>query len=307
MGAFWNILGEDAIALNGMDKHPETKKLRPWRGAFEVGNALSIHNYPNSFFEMVKEGKIKVIIDDIASLYGEQQVILKSGQVLETDAVVYATGWQKGYTFRFEPRELEKELGLPTTSPPTPEEAALIQRSEETLYTEFPYLRERDTSRVYHPNHSLRYTQQPTTDTQPYRLHRFMVPPKAIADRNIAFAGAVHCLGTFPNAYIQSLWITAYLDGTLSIPSSPTQTLEETYRNTQYCVLRGAMSYGHTLPDLVFDTLPYFDTLLKDMGLQERRKGGGVRECVSSYGPEDYRGLLEDVEIRMRIVRGFLK
>ena len=77
MGAFWNILGEDAIALNGMDKHPETKKLRPWRGAFEVGNALSIHNYPNSFFEMVKEGKIKVIIDDIASLYGEQQVILK--------------------------------------------------------------------------------------------------------------------------------------------------------------------------------------------------------------------------------------
>jgi hypothetical protein len=134
-----------------------------------------------------------------------------------------------------------------------------------------------------------------------------MVPPKAIANRNIAFAGAVHCLGTFPNAYIQSLWITAYLDGTLSIPSSPTQTLEETYRNTQYCVLRGAMSYGHTLPDLVFDTLPYFDTLLKDMGLQERRKGGGVRECVSSYGPEDYRGLLEDVEIRMRIVRGFLK
>ncbi|CAN9117171.1 unnamed protein product [Alternaria alternata] len=256
---------------------------------------------------MVKEGKIKIIIDDIASLYGEQQVILKSGQVLETDAVVCATGWQKGYTFRFEPRELEKELGLPTTLPPTPEEEALIQRSEETLYTKFPYLKERDTSRVYHPNHSLRHAQQPTTDTQPYRLHRFMVPPKAIADRNIAFAGAVHCLGTFPNAYIQSLWITAYLDGTLSIPSSPTQTLEETYRNTQYCVLRGAMSYGHTLPDLVFDTLPYFDTLLKDMGLQERRKGGGVRECVSSYGPEDYRGLLEDVEIRMRIVRGFLK
>ncbi|KAH8644141.1 hypothetical protein IG631_01605 [Alternaria alternata] len=307
VGAFWNILGEDAIALNGMDKHPETKKLRPWRGAFEVGNALSIHNYPNSFFEMVEEGKIKVIIDDIASLYGERQVILRSGQVLETDAVVCATGWQKGYTFRFEPRELEKELGLPTTLPPTPEEEALIQRSEETLYTEFPYLKERDTSRVYHPNHSLRHAQQPITDTQPYRLHRFMVPPKAIADRNIAFAGAVHCLGTFPNAYIQSLWITAYLDGTLSVPSSPTKTLEETYRNTQYCVLRGAMSYGHTLPDLVFDTLPYFDTLLKDMGMQERRKGGGVRECVSSYGPEDYRGLLEDVEIRMRIVRGFLK
>jgi hypothetical protein len=71
VGAFWNILGEDAIALNGMDKHPETKKLRPWRGAFEVGNALSIHNYPNSFFVLVKEGKIKVIIDDIGTGVGD--------------------------------------------------------------------------------------------------------------------------------------------------------------------------------------------------------------------------------------------
>ena len=306
VGAFWNILGEDAIALNGMDKHPETKKLRPWRGAFEVGNALSIHNYPNNFFDMVKEGRINVIVDEIASLHGERQVILKSGQVLETDAVVCATGWQKGYTFRFEPRELEKDLGLPTTLPPTPEEAALIKRSEETLYTEFPYLKERDTSRVYHPDPSLRYAQQPSTDAQPYRLHRFMIPPKAMGDRNIAFAGALLCLGAFPNAYIQSLWITAYLDGTLPIPSSPTKTLEETYRNTQYCVLRGAMSYGHTLPDLVFDTLPYFDTLLRDLGMQERRKGGGVRECVSSYGPEDYRGLLEDTEVRMKMVKGFL-
>jgi hypothetical protein len=306
VGAFWNILGEDAIALTGLDKHPETKKLRPWRGAFEVGNALSIHNYPESFFDMVKQGKIRVVIDEINTLYGEREVILNSGEVLEADAVVCATGWQKGYTFRFEPRELERDLGLSTTLPPTKEETALIQRAEETLYTEFPYLKERDTSRVHHPDPSLRYARQPSANAQPYRLHRFMVPPKAMGDRNIAFAGALLCLGAFPCAYIQSLWITAYFDGTLSLPASPTKTLEETYRNTQYCVLRGAMSYGHTLPDLVFDSLPYFDTLLRDLGIQGRRKGGGVRECVSSYGPEDYQGLLEDVEVRKRTVKGFL-
>jgi hypothetical protein len=305
VGAFWNILGEDAIALNELDKHPETKKLRPWRGAFEVGNALSIHNYPNSFYDMVKEGKVKIVIDDISKLSGEQQVVLKSGQVLEADAVVCATGWQKGYSFRFEPRELERDLGLPTTLAPTPEEAALIRKSEETVYNNFPYLKERDTSRVHHPDPALRYAPQPSPDNQPYRLYRFMVPPRAMEHRNLAFAGAVHCLGTFPCAYIQSLWITAYLDGTLSLPSSPTKTLEETYRNTQYCVLRGAMSYGHTLPDLVFDTLPYFDTMLRDLGMQERRKGGGVRECVSSYGPEDYSGLLEEAEVTMRTTRDF--
>ncbi|KAI4930657.1 uncharacterized protein J4E92_004489 [Alternaria infectoria] len=307
VGAFWNILGEDAIALNGLDKHPETKKLRPWRGAFEVGNALSIHNYPDSFFELVKDGKVKVIVDDIEGLYGERQVVLKSGKVLEADAVVCATGWRKGYTFRFEPQELEKQLGLPSTLALTPEETALIRKSEETLYTEYPYLKERDTSRIHHPDPSLRYAEQPSSNAQPYRLHRFMVPPKGMKERNIAFAGAAHCLFTFPCAYIQSLWITAYFDGTLSLPSSPTKALEETYRNTQYCVLRGAMSYGHTLPDLVFDTMPYLDTLLRDLGMQERRKGGGVRECVSSYGPEDYRGLLEDAEVRMKTKKGSLK
>jgi hypothetical protein len=74
------------------------------------------------------------------------------------------------------------------------------------------------------------------------------------------------------------------------------------YRDTQYYVIRGAMSYGRTLPDVVFDSLPYFDMLLKDIGMQGKRKGGlfGVRECFKSYGPEDYKGLIGDVEGRMK-------
>jgi len=40
VGAFWNVLGEDVVGLNGYNNHAETKKLRPWRDAFEVGNAL---------------------------------------------------------------------------------------------------------------------------------------------------------------------------------------------------------------------------------------------------------------------------
>lgn len=56
--------------------------------------------------------------------------------------------------------------------------------------------------------------------------------------------------------------------------------------------MRTAGGYGRTAPDVVFDTLPYFDVLLRDLGLEARRKGGGVREVVSSYGPEDWRGLV---------------
>jgi hypothetical protein len=114
--AFWKILGDDAIALNKLNEHPETKKLVPWRGAFEVSNCLSIHNYPTSFFELVREGRVKVVIDEVQSLEAGREVLLKSGGKLQVDAVVCATGWQVGHTLRFEPDGLEKQLGLPTVS-----------------------------------------------------------------------------------------------------------------------------------------------------------------------------------------------
>ena len=307
VAAFWTILGEDAVALNQLDSHPETKKLRPWRSAFEVGNALSIHNYPSSFFDLVKAGKVRVLIDDIASLEDQDQVCLKSGTKFHADAVVCATGWQKGYTFRFEPASLEKELGVPSAQPLMPEESSLITSSEASLYKEFPYLKDRDTSRVAHPDPSLRYAPQKTAGTtQPYRLHRFIAPPRLIAEHNVAFAGAIHCLATFPCAYLQSLWIASYFDNTLSVTHSPPspRLLQETYRNTQYGVLRGAMSYGHIIPDLVFDSIPYFDTLLADLGVKGWRKEGGLREWGEGYGPEDYRGLLDEVIVRRRMGEG---
>lgn len=42
---------------------------------------------------------------------------------------------------------------------------------------------------------------------------------------------------------------------------------------------------------MVFDSLSYFDVLCRDLGVQERRKGG-LKEWVGGYGPQDYEGLL---------------
>jgi hypothetical protein len=100
----------------------------------------------------------------------------------------------------------------------------------------------------------------------------------------------MYCLGSFPVAYIQSLWIAAYFDSKLALPAQDVR--EETYRDTQYFVLRTAGGYGRVAPDMVFDSLPYFDVLLRDLGLEGRRKGGGLRELWKSYGPEDYRGVI---------------
>jgi len=114
--AFWKILGDDAIALNKLNDHPETKKLIPWRGAFEVSNCLGIHTYPTNFYDLVRQGRVKVVIGEIRNLESGREVVLKSGDKLEVDAVVCATGWEVGKTIQFEPKGLEKQLGLTTVS-----------------------------------------------------------------------------------------------------------------------------------------------------------------------------------------------
>ncbi|KAH7138004.1 hypothetical protein B0J11DRAFT_2773 [Dendryphion nanum] len=307
VGAFWGILGDDVVELNKLNQHPETKKLRPWRNAFEVGNALSILNYPTNFFDLVREGKINVIVDEVAEYGRGKEVILNSGNKLLVDTVVCATGGELGGSLKFHPPGLEIDLGLPSTNSPSPSDAALIQKAETELYASFPYLKQRDTSRLHHPDPSLRYAQTLSTQA-PYRLYRFLVPPSDLPRRSIGFAGALMSLGNASCAYLQSLWLTAYLDGSLALPStSPSQIKYETYRETQYCVLRNAMGYGNKFPDLVFDSLPYFDLLMRDMGLEGKRKGSlgpwgrnWGRECFRSYGPEDYRGVVGVWEERVK-------
>jgi hypothetical protein len=307
VGAFWGILGDDVVQLNKLMEHEETKKLRPWRDAFEVGNALSILNYPTNFFDLVREGRIRVIIDEVEEFGKSREVRFKGGNKIDVDAVVCATGWELGGSMKFEPEGLERELGLPSTRARTQDDAELINTATEELHTRFPFLKERDSSRIHHPDPALRYTQtrDDNIDQQPYRLYRFLVPPSDLQRRSIGFAGALMSLGNASCAYLQSLWLTAYLDGTLPLPlTSPEQLKYETYRDTQYCALRNAMGYGNKFPDLVFDSLPYFDTLTRDLGFEGKRKGSllgwknWASECFRSYGPEDYKELVTKWEKR---------
>jgi hypothetical protein len=115
---FWKVLGDDVVSLNRLQEHAETRKLVPWRGAFEVGNCLSIHNYGSDFFELVREGRVKVVVDEVAAFREGNKVLLKSGEKLEVDNVVCATGWEVCNTLTFKPDGVERELGLPSVCPP---------------------------------------------------------------------------------------------------------------------------------------------------------------------------------------------
>ena len=58
-----------------------------------------------------------------------------------------------------------------------------------------------------------------------------------------------------------------------------------------------AGGYGERFPDMAFDSLPFMDLLLKDLGLSSHRKGGWWwREWLVPYIQNDYRGLVLEWE-----------
>ncbi|EON70026.1 hypothetical protein W97_09292 [Coniosporium apollinis CBS 100218] len=288
--SFWKVLGGDVISLNGFDKHPETAKLKPWYSAFWIGSGLSILNYPTDFFEYVRSGKIRVHIADITSL-SDGTVHLSNGESLKTDALICSTGWKHRPPINFLPSGLDRELGLPHRSFEIDE---LVQKADSEILARFPRLKAQ-------PAFNQSYKPQPRDDAvkdrpnQPYRLYRFMAPPATIFDRSIAFAGSLSTISTPLVAQAQAIWISAYFDGKLDrMPLSADDARWETVLQTQFGKWRYPCGYGANFPDFVFDSIPYIDMLLEDLGLQKHRKKGAVAEMWEPYGPDDYRGLVDE-------------
>jgi thioredoxin reductase len=275
---FWNILGSDVITANGYNTHPELQKLKPWNSAFWIGSGLSIHNYDSNFFDMVKQGKIQVHIANIDHLE-DTSVYLSTGQVLQTDVVVCSTGWKKESGICFK-NFGEAGLGLAHSED---EMLQLNKAADEKVLSMFPRLRDQPT------------LQSEPKKEDPYRMHRFMVPPTRVFSEDLAFAGMVSTVSTAICASIQGLWISAFLDGKLHrVPQTNEEVTEEVMLHTQWGKWRFPCGYGAVLPDLVFEVLPYFDLMLRDLGIKNNRKSGWVSEMLTPYEPETYAGLVDE-------------
>ncbi|KAH7317910.1 hypothetical protein BKA65DRAFT_609527 [Rhexocercosporidium sp. MPI-PUGE-AT-0058] len=312
VNTFWSILNSDVAGLMKYDQHPETAKLKPWMEPFWTGNGLSIMNYPTDFLELVRSGKVKVHVADIVRLE-EGKVVLSSGDVIETDAMLCATGWTHASPVKFIPSTLEAEIGLPVLpSSQLPRMKAesdfLTTRADEEILSKFPRLKNQ-------PPGNMKFKPIPSAEKlirneklSPIDLYRFMVPAteEMVARRDIAFAGHFLTLTTTIAAQIQGLWIAAYFDGKIdpfasSSPSSTSNTkfdIADLAYQTRLHNRFGKWRYPHgwagQIPDFVFDGLPYVDLLLGDLGLVCRRKGGGWREMTEPYGPEDYVGVVDE-------------
>jgi cation diffusion facilitator CzcD-associated flavoprotein CzcO len=287
--AFWWVLSTDANALMEYDKHPETQKLKPRHSAFWTGSGLGILNFDGEFLELVREGKVKVHIADVAEL-GDGTVLLSDGTQLTTDAIVCATGWKARPLLKFLPEGLDAQLGLPSSTPLSPSSASDLEAADAEILSRFPRLQNQPKTPIPGGDTTADGT------TQPFTLYRFMAPPStALSDPSIAFAGMITTISTPLCANLQALWITAYLSSSLSRTAlSTAQAEKQAILHARFGRWRYPCGYGGRFPDFVFDAVPYLDMLLRDLGLEYKRKESWWQEIFQAYGPEDHAGVVEE-------------
>lgn len=278
--SFWNMLQGDVLDAIRYESHPELAKLKPWNSAFWIASGLSILNYDTPFFDLIKEGKIKVHVDNIDHLE-PGKVVLCSGETLETDGLVCSTGWKKESSITITGLD-DAGLGLPQAVDPG-DRIKLNLKADSDVVEMFPRLKDQP---------QLRFEPK---DADPLRYYRFIVPATMLQSRNLAFSGMISSVNTAVCATVQAAWITAFLDGKLDrIAETPDEVAQEIMLHTQWGKWRFPCGYGASLPDFVFEGLPYVNMLMRDLGLGIYRKPSLVKELIEAYTPADFAGVLDE-------------
>ncbi|KAG8845066.1 hypothetical protein FRB96_002736 [Tulasnella sp. 330] len=309
---FWTMGENYMIQENGYDSDPKLQRLKPWcRRAYEPpeliglslteatsesissfwgGASLGALNFSTNFFELIKSDKVEVHITDITALTS-RTIHLSTGEAISADALICCTGWLDIPAFKVLPEGIQGELGMPY---PFPKADALVAKADKEILSKLPMLAAQPPM----------YEEDPKT--RPFRLYRFIAPPTSAFDRSIAFVGVASALATLLSGELQALWAVAYLTGRLDLEKrSPVEratcgmTLEderlwETVLATRFGRWRSPAGYGARFPELTFDAMPYHDLLLRDLGLEFRRKRSWLRERFTPYNVKDYEGIVDE-------------
>ena len=295
---FWDVMGIFIRGQNAYSDTANTAKLAPWYSLYWMGNSLSLHNYESSWFELARQGNIKVHIADVVSLSADS-IHLSDRTVNSVEALVCCTGWKAEPPIKFTPADVLNTMGIPG-SPPLSQE--LVRKARAHLVSERPSLQagpaRSSVVELSSPDQSTKSAQ-----TGPYRLYWYVVPAHSdlMAARNIAFLGMHLSVHAIMVAQMQALWISAFFEG--QIPHLRLDTIDqenvelETTMHVEYEQLRrprAAGGHGAGFPDLVFDSVPYIDMLLQDLSMQEQRKRGFFNDLFRPYRLSDYRGVVQE-------------
>ncbi|MCJ1435278.1 hypothetical protein MMC27_004650 [Xylographa pallens] len=333
---FWGKLSEETLKQAGLsDGNEELKKLVPIENAFWYAGGLGILSYEEDVYDFVRSGAVKVVRKDVASLESGGMVRFADGEVVETDVLICSGGWRFDSGVLLGPEVKLSGWGVPSSKYSRGQKGdweALNERADKEILERFPRLATgpvRDQESLLLDPVDAGITKQGSPKEKeeyaPWRLWRGIAPPSQVVgdERNLVFLGMLFNITTVVRAEIASLWAHAYLHDLLKQPLASLSTKDkagleidcpglegdakaqqqatdrvmyDTALFNRFGKWRCAMGYGARVPDFVFDSVPFFDLLLGDLGLRSWRKGWGwVGEVFGgSYGQSDYKGLVDE-------------
>jgi hypothetical protein len=217
--------------------------------------------------------------------------------------LICSTGWKHKLCIR-------SYLGIPYYDPSTDDfgddplvRKPFVKKADEVIFTRFPWLR--DQANFISPCSPWRPRAKHGRRTAFIRICRTAsttssLPPTHAFRNSIVFLGASKCIALITNMHIHAPWAVVYLDGRIpglspspASPSPPSNGQEELLWDATLTSRFGRRRYptgmGRSFPNFVSGAVQYWDLLLGDLGLQRKRKGGGLRAVYDSYGPSDFR------------------
>ena len=272
------MINSDLITRGKFNDHQDTKKLIPRANIYWYGTAVGIFNYPTDLFGYVRQRFINIHTADITSL-SCHTVHLSDGKDLSADVLVCATGYKQTPTISFLPENLSEKIGLSTASPSDP----TVQAADKEIMKRFPGLKDQPPAGPV----GEQIREQPSS-----LLYRGAVPTAFLQSRNLAYCGMTIGLRGMLIAELHALWIIAFFDGKVILPNEAEAEQEAMLRN-RFARWRSPNGIGPKGPDMIFELMPFFDTILRDLGLNPRRKGGW-REICEWYGSGDYKGIVKE-------------
>lgn len=211
----------------------------------------------------------------------------------------------------------------------------LNARADVEILERFPMLAKRprlnDDPLAVSPNLPADNTPLERKAYMPWRLWRGLAPPLS-KEKNLVFLGMMANLQVAVRNNLAGIWAYAYMNGMLesqarltlgnmevamekrpqqaNLNGLPSETamngyesekereediLYETALFNRFNLWRAPYGFGARYPDFAFDNIPFFDLLLRDLGLNPWRKGGWIREIFGGpYLPKDYREVVDE-------------
>lgn len=229
------------------------------------------------FWQTIAE-RVQVYRNDI-SLLSVDGINLQDGPVVPCAILLLGTGFKDEYPFF----DLSEHIRLGLAHPPTgsaedQEWNRLTEEADREITSKFPIL-------IASPD----YEKSP--GRTPFRLYGAIGP---IHDRSIAFVGCVSLVSMFAGAEVQALWASAWVDGTIQLPSDEEMkkrvATDNQWSRRRYPFYSKTSGFSYDL-----ECVPYCDRLLEELGVSSHLKGLGWWQYWTKVNwQKDYEGCMSE-------------